>query len=125
MLLVASALASMRWLLCGAKMRVQKKKQTIFEIAHNLSRRGFVSITVLIKSKIAPHQFTNILGVYYFEKHNICICNHFFRDGSSCNIRSQFLRRGCQILGIVQASRGLSSRGNPESQRSMVLETAL
>ena len=43
-LLVASALASMRWVLCGETMRVQKK--TISAIAHKLPRREFISITV-------------------------------------------------------------------------------
>ena len=49
-LLVASALASMRWLLCGEKMRVQKNKP-ISAIVQKLNRREFISITVLLIRK--------------------------------------------------------------------------
>ena len=50
-LLFASALASMRWLSCGEKMRVQKKTTAV--IVDKLPRREFISITVLINSKIS------------------------------------------------------------------------
>ena len=81
------------------------------------------------KSSVARRDF----GINGSDTHARSLC-------SSCNIRSHFLRRGCQILCIVEECRGSSflskwsfkkipevpeefrvSRGNPASQRGKVL----
>ena len=49
-LLVASVLASMRWLLCGGDGSKKKKKNDIYNYRKNPARE-FFSITVSIKSK--------------------------------------------------------------------------
>ena len=66
MLLVASVLASMRWLLCDGD---GSKKKTRSVIAKKYPARNCISITVLINSKkLDPHQITNITVFDQFEK---------------------------------------------------------
>ena len=62
MLLVASALASMRWLLCGEKMRVQKK--TISVIAHKLHPVRIFPFRFLLNQKSSPASNYEYYGFY-------------------------------------------------------------
>ena len=57
-LLVASLLASMRWLLCGGDSS-KKEKNEICNFRKKPASK-FSSITVFINSKIDPHRITNI-----------------------------------------------------------------
>ena len=65
-LLAASALASMRWLLCGGDDSTKTKTKSV--ITKKIHREDFFTITVLIHSKkIDPHQITNVT-VFLFKK---------------------------------------------------------
>ena len=67
MLLVASVLASMRWLLCGGDS--SKKEKTTSVISKKCPAREFISITVFINSKklkTAPNY--EFHGFIKFEK---------------------------------------------------------
>ena len=61
-------------------------KKTISVIAHELLRKGFISITVSINFKKLPHKIT-VVAVFINSPKNKSaprlLCNHFRSDGSS------------------------------------------
>ena len=69
-LLVASVLVSMRWLLCGGDSSKKKKNNDVCNFKTKCPAREFIPITDLINSK----------------NDKICtthVCNYFCRDGTS------------------------------------------
>ena len=69
-LLVASALPSMRWLLCGQKVRVQKKKSVT---AHELHQEKHFPLRLYLIQKISLNQITNITVFINSKTKDTCL----------------------------------------------------
>ena len=94
-MLLASALASMRWPLCGEKMRVQKKSV----ISHKLAPGDFSITTLIILGKKTHNQITNIT-----------ICSKKIESKRSVSAGWYSWSHGTQIIPVTTTSLVLSQQ---------------
>ena len=88
-LLVASVLASMRWLLCGG----DGSKMVENDVCNfKKCRDGFVTITVLINSKNMPASNYEFCTTHF--------CNHFRRDGTLQSLEAE-LQQQTAVAAVV------------------------
>ena len=112
-LLVASAL--MRWLLCGEKMRVQKKKNNICNCTLNYSRENFL-LRLQLTPKKRPAIKLPILRFLRIHKQKTRDCNHFRPNGGLLLLLSASFRHCVDTKLRTPQETWTRLRGTPQSR---------